>query len=247
MVRPLLVAWAAQQSGHWCWLAQRGHWLLVSRQRIILVAVQKAPLRVDDMNLAVFISGNGSNLQAIIDTLGADSIGIVISNNPDVFGLLRAKVCQIKNCVVDHRLYDSRETFGQALHEALKDVNPDYIILAGFMRILDETFVKQYENRILNIHPSLLPKFKGLNTYQRALDDGEYEHGVSVHVVIPELDGGTVLMQGSYYLEDGETAKDHRTKGLALEHKMYPEVIRLLYEGKIIINDKTKPIQFKDD
>ena len=185
--------------------------------------------------LAILISGNGSNLQAIIDTIGADSIGIVISNNADAYGLVRASKHNIKTLVIDHRQFISRDQFDQALHQEIQKVEPDYIILAGFMRILGEVFVQQYENRILNIHPSLLPKFKGLNTYQRAIDAGEYEHGVSVHIVTPELDEGFVLMQESYYIEDFDTVESLKEKGLAIEHKMYPEVIRLLCEGKIQI------------
>lgn len=196
------------------------------------------------MQLAILISGNGSNLQAIIDTIGADKINVVISNNPDAYGLIRACFHGINTHVVNHRLYDSRDQYDQALHQCIGYYNPDLIILAGFMRILGASFVQKYENRILNIHPSLLPKFKGLNTYQRAIDDGEYEHGVSIHIVIPELDGGTVLMQGSYYLEDGETAEDHRAKGLALEHQMYPKLIQMLIDGKIQIDKVCKPIEF---
>ena len=193
--------------------------------------------------LAILISGNGSNLQAIIDTIGADRISVVISNNPDAYGLIRANNHGIRTCIIDHRLY-VRDAFDQALYECIQEFNPTLIILAGFMRILGASFVQKYENRILNIHPSLLPKYKGLNTYQRAIDDDEYEHGVSIHVVIPELDGGLVLMQGRYYLEDGDSIETLQARGLELEHQMYPKLIQMLIDGEIQIDKMCKPIEF---
>ena len=195
--------------------------------------------------LAILISGNGSNLQSIIDTIGADRIDVVISNNPNAYGLARARKHKIKTVTINHKLYDSRDHFDQTVHKCIESFDSDLIILAGFMRILGASFVQKYENRILNIHPSLLPKYKGLNTYQRAIDDDEYEHGVSIHVVTPELDGGQVLMQGRYYLEDGDTIETLQARGLELEHQMYPKLIQMLSKGELQIGAlQGKPIQF---
>jgi len=178
--------------------------------------------------LAVLISGNGSNLQSIIDTIGADRISVVISNNADAYGLIRARKHNIDTLVINHQLYNSRDQYDQALQECLQCYDPDFIVLAGFMRILGSDFVQQYENKILNIHPSLLPKYKGLNTYQRALDNNETEHGVSIHLVTAELDDGPILMQQRYKIEKGDTVEDLQEKGHKLEHRMYPKLILML-------------------
>ena len=159
------------------------------------------------MSIVVLISGNGSNLQSIIDGIEAGQINAslraVISNNADAYGLVRATNNAITTRVVDQRLYDSRDSFDQALQQCIEEFEPEYIVLAGFMRILGSALVQANKNKILNIHPSLLPNYKGVNTYQRAMDNRETEHGVSIHVVTAELDGGPVLMRGRYAIERG--------------------------------------------
>jgi len=193
------------------------------------------------MSFIVLISGNGTNLQSIIDTIEAGqmnaSLSAVISNNAEAYGLTRAKNHAIVTRVIDHRLYDSRDSFDQALHRCIQEFEPDYIVLAGFMRILGSAFINTYRHKILNIHPSLLPKYKGLNTYQRAMENRETEHGVSIHLVTSELDGGPVLMLGRYSIEEGNTLADLEQKGHRLEHRMYPKVLQWLSEKKLQIGN----------
>ena len=193
------------------------------------------------MSFIVLISGNGSNLQSIIDSIDAGqinaSLSAVISNNTDAYGLVRAKNHAIQTRVIDHRLYDSRDDFDRALLQCVQEFEPDYIVLAGFMRILGSNFIRAYKNKILNIHPSLLPNYKGLNTYQRALQNHESEHGVSIHLVTPELDDGPVLMRGRYAIEENDTSADLQSKGHQLEHCMYPKILQLLSEKKLQIKE----------
>ncbi len=212
------------------------------------------------MSIVVLISGNGSNLQSIIDGIKAGQINAslraVISNNADAYGLVRATNSAIETRVVDHRLYDSRDSFDQALQQCIEEFEPDYIVLAGFMRILGSALVQANKNKILNIHPSLLPNYKGVNTYQRAMDNRETEHGVSIHVVTTELDGGPVLMRGRYAIERGDTLIDLQNKGHILEHLMYPRVLQWLGDKKLRFSEHgielekrslQSPIEFNQD
>ena len=191
--------------------------------------------------LAVLISGSGSNLQAIIDAIEAGTldarIACVICNNPDAYGLQRAARHGLPIQIIDHRSYGSREQYDAELRQQLESIKPDYIVLAGYMRILSAEFVRAFEHRILNIHPALLPAYKGLDTYQRALANVETEHGVSIHLVTAELDDGPVLMQARYPIEDGDTVADLQQKGHRLEHQMYPTLLRWISESKLIIDD----------
>lgn len=193
------------------------------------------------LRLAVLISGNGSNLQAIIDAIEAGrldaEIVVVISNEPDARGLERATRHGLAARVVDHRDFTDREAYDDALRECLESFAPDYILLAGFMRILGAKFVAAFADRILNIHPSLLPAYKGLDTHQRALANNETEHGVSIHLVNAELDDGPIILQASYPIEPGDSAIDLQQKGHRLEHLMYPRVIGWLGDGKLKINN----------
>lgn len=212
----------------------------------------------DELSLAVLISGSGSNLQAIIDAIESGKlharIDTVVSNNPDAFGLQRASKHGLPTTVIDHRDFPSRELYDDALRRHLQAVSPDFIVLAGYMRILTPAFVRAFEHRILNIHPSLLPAYKGLDTHQRALDNAESRHGVSIHLVTAELDDGPILLQGSYPIEPGDSAADLQAKGHRLEHQMYPLLLRWLSESKLIIDDNGRihyeqtpldqPIQF---
>jgi len=195
----------------------------------------------NELRLAVLISGSGSNLQAIIDAIESGSlharIDTVVSNNPDAFGLQRASKHGLPTTVIDHRDFSSRELYDDSLRRHLQSVAPDFIVLAGYMRILSAAFVRAFEHRILNIHPSLLPAYKGLDTHQRALDNAESRHGVSIHLVTAELDDGPILLQGSYPIEAGDSAADLQAKGHRLEHQMYPLLLRWLSEGKLIIDD----------
>ena len=190
--------------------------------------------------LAVLISGSGSNLQAIIDAIEAGTlearIACVICNNPDAYGLQRATRHGLPIKIIDHRSYLSREQYDAELRRQLESIAPDYIVLAGYMRILSAEFIRAFEHRILNIHPALLPAYKGLDTYQRALANAETEHGVSIHLVTTELDDGPILLQASYPIEDGDSVVDLQRKGHRLEHQMYPQVLRWISERKLIID-----------
>ncbi len=191
------------------------------------------------LRLAVLISGNGSNLQSIIDAIESGQLNAeikaVISNNREAYGLLRATRHGLHTWLLDHREYPDRDGFDKALQHYLEAIDPDYIVLAGFMRILGPGIVDAFENRILNIHPSLLPAYKGLNTHQRALDNREQMHGVSIHLVTAKLDDGPVILQASYPIEAGDSADDLQQKGHRLEHQMYPQVLRWLGNRNLVI------------
>ncbi|MDH3446592.1 MAG: phosphoribosylglycinamide formyltransferase [Gammaproteobacteria bacterium] len=212
----------------------------------------------EPLRLAILISGNGSNLQSIIDAIEAGrlnaKISAVISNERKAYGLVRATRHGLNTWVIAHRDYPDRDQFDATLQNYLEAVNPDYIVLAGFMRILGPGFIHAFEDRILNIHPSLLPAYKGLHTHQRALDNGEKEHGVSIHLVTAELDDGPVILQASYPIEAGDTVQDLERKGHRLEHLMYPQLLCWLGDEKLTIKGGQlfyeqalleKPIQYR--
>ncbi len=189
------------------------------------------------IGLVVLISGNGSNLQAIIDAIDAGEIPAriraVISNNPDAYGLERARRAGIPVEVVDHRDFPDRESYDRALQAVIDRYRPDLVVLAGFMRILTPAFVEHYAGRMLNIHPSLLPRYQGLDTHRRVLEAGDSVHGVSVHFVTPELDSGPVVLQAEVPVEPGDTEDDLARKVHAEEHVIYPRVIRWFAEGRL--------------
>ncbi len=192
--------------------------------------------------LAILISGNGSNLQAIIDAIDDGrlqaEIRLVLANESDAYGLTRAARHGIATRVIDHRNYPSRADFDAAILDCLRPLDPDYIVLAGFMRVLGADFVHAFAGRILNIHPSLLPAYKGLDTYRRALENHEPRHGVSIHLVTAELDDGPVLLQADYPIEPGDDVESLQTKGHRLEHLMYPTLLQWLGEGRMTIDGK---------
>ncbi len=196
-----------------------------------------APPRNTPCGLVVLISGNGSNLQAIIDAIAAGElpaeIRAVISNNPDAYGLERARRVGIPAEVVDHRDYPDRESYDRALQAVIDRHAPDLVVLAGFMRILTPAFVEHYAGRMLNIHPSLLPRYQGLDTHRRVLEAGDAIHGVSVHFVTPELDSGPIVLQAEVPVEPGDTEADLARKVHAEEHVIYPRVIRWFAEGRL--------------
>lgn len=175
-------------------------------------------------NVVVLLSGSGSNLQALIDKLDPSSARIcaVISNRADAYGLERAKAAGIATNLLDHRQIDSRESFDAALIEAVDAHKPQLVVLAGFMRILSADFVRHYAGRLLNIHPSLLPKYKGLHTHQRALDAKDAEHGCSVHFVTEELDGGPLVVQAVVPVNAEDSAASLAERVHRLEHQIYP-------------------------
>ena len=191
-------------------------------------------------SITVLISGNGSNLQALIDAshLGNYTIGLVISNKSDAYGLERARRANIATQVIDHREYANREDFDAALMAVLDAERPQLIVLAGFMRILSSAFVQHYQGLILNIHPSLLPKYPGTNTHQRAIDAGETEHGVSVHFVTEELDGGPVIAQERVPVLPQDTARELAARVAAQEHVLYPRVVTWFAAGRLVMRDQ---------
>lgn len=184
----------------------------------------------------VLISGNGSNLQAIIDgcddNLQAEVVG-VISNKPDAYGLIRAHHSEIDtSCVIAHQ-GEPRAQYDIRLKAAIDKYQPDLIVLAGFMRILTDEFVQLFEGRMINIHPSLLPKYPGLNTHQRAIDAGDSEHGASVHFVTPELDAGPVILQAKVPVYPEDNAAQLAERVHEQEHAIYPLVVKWFSHGRL--------------
>ncbi len=203
------------------------------------------------LSVVVLISGSGTNLQAIIDYIREQELPIeiraVISNNPEAYGLKRATEAGIPVEVVNHRDYQSREYFDQALRAVIDQYKPELIVLAGFMRILTDDFVRRYQGRMINIHPSLLPKYQGLNTHQRVLEAGDSQHGVSVHFVTPELDGGPVIIQATVPVKEDDTPQSLAERIHEQEYLIYPLVIQWFAEGRLQLrNDEVlfngKPI-----
>ncbi len=186
------------------------------------------------MNGVVLISGNGSNLQSIIDHSAIDlDIKAVISNHANAYGLKRAERANIPTHVLSHKQFSSREEFDQALSNIIDQYKPEIVILAGFMRILGTEFTHQYSGKMLNIHPSLLPKFQGLNTHQRAIEAKENQHGVSVHFVTEQLDGGPIIAQTSVDVIDTDTTESLAKRVLLEEHKLFPKVIHWFTQGRL--------------
>ncbi len=190
--------------------------------------------------VVVLISGGGTNLQALIDAAQRDlpiEIRAVISNVAEAYGLERARRAGIPTEVVDHRDYADRERFDRALAERIDRYRPRLVLLAGFMRILTPWFVEHYRGRMLNIHPSLLPKFQGLHTHARALEAGEREHGASIHFVTEELDGGPVIVQARVPVKPDDTPETLAARVLEQEHRLYPQAVQWFAEGRLELRD----------
>ncbi len=189
------------------------------------------------LRVGVLISGRGSNMQALIEAAAAKDyparIVTVISNRPGAPGLERAQAAGIPTLVIDHKAYDDRETFEDALDDALRAAKVELVCLAGFMRLLTASFVARWRNRLLNIHPSLLPAFKGLHTHERALEAGVRFSGCTVHFVRPEMDDGPIIAQAAVPVHADDTPDDLAARILAMEHKIYPLAVRLLAEGRV--------------
>ncbi|MCT6700059.1 phosphoribosylglycinamide formyltransferase [Rheinheimera sp. 4Y26] len=188
-------------------------------------------------SIVVLISGGGSNLQAILDACQtgfiAGRVSAVISNKAGVYGLERAAAAGVKALVLDHKAYADRTSYDQALMAAIDAEKADLVVLAGFMRILTPEFVSHYQGRLLNIHPSLLPKYQGLNTHQRAIDAGDTEHGCSVHFVTAELDGGPVVLQAKVPVFDDDDAAAVAERVHEQEHRIYPLVVRWFCQDRL--------------
>jgi len=190
--------------------------------------------------VALLISGRGSNMQAIVRTLRAQNVPddacLVISNRPDASGLTWARDQGLATRVVDHRAYDTRAAFDLVLGDAIAAHAPDYVLLAGFMRILTPALVARFAGKMLNIHPSLLPLFPGLHTHQQALDAGVRWHGCTVHVVTPQLDHGPIVAQGIVPVQDTDDAAALAARLLPLEHAVYARVVAWLVEGRVSVD-----------
>ena len=206
------------------------------------------------IKIAVLVSGSGSNLQALIDANLSGQIVGVISNKPEAFALTRAQQAGIQTAVIEHKQYPNREAFDAVMHQQLLDWDVDLVILAGFMRILSAQFVKAWEGKMVNIHPSLLPNYKGMHTHQRVLNTGDVLHGCTVHYVTAELDAGQALTQGVLKVTQRDNVASLAQRVHVLEHLIYPQAvewicngtIQHLKEGQVLYKGQSleKPIQF---
>ena len=199
------------------------------------------------LNLCVPISGNGSNLQALIDACYVPDfpaqIGLVISNKASAGGLERAKKARIPSLVVNHKAYPTRANFDQVMTKAMEDNGTELICLAGFMRLLSDVFCDHWRDRMINIHPSLLPSFKGLGVQQAAIDAGARFSGCTVHYVRKEMDTGPIVVQAAVPIHSGDTAGSLAARILVEEHKIYPHAVRLIAEGKVTISNERAVIK----
>jgi phosphoribosylglycinamide formyltransferase-1 len=190
--------------------------------------------------VAILISGRGSNMAALIDAAKAPDypaeIVLVVSNRPDALGLVHAREAGIATALVDHRAFGAdREGFERAIDAALNDHRIDLVCLAGFMRLFTPWFVTRWSGRMLNIHPALLPEFKGLHTHRRALEAGAKRHGATVHFVAAEMDSGPIIVQEAVPVLDGDTEATLSRRVLEAEHRIYPEALRRVAEGRIAL------------
>jgi phosphoribosylglycinamide formyltransferase 1 len=188
--------------------------------------------------VAVLISGRGSNMAALIEAAKAQdypaAIVLVVSNRPDVFGLVRAREAGVATAVVDHRTFgEDREAFERALDAALAAHRIELVCLAGFMRLFTPWFVTRWTGRMLNIHPALLPQFKGLHTHRRAIEAGVPRHGATVHFVSADMDSGPIIVQESVPVLPGDTEVTLSKRVLDVEHRIYPQALRLVAEGRV--------------
>jgi len=192
--------------------------------------------------IVVLISGGGTNLQALIDACKLEdypgSVVGVVSNKADAYGLVRAQEANIPTTTISHKDFETRQAYDNALIKSIDVYQPDIVVLAGFMRILTPNFVQHYVGRLVNIHPSLLPKYQGLNTHQRAIDAGDEVHGVSVHFVTEELDGGPVILQAKVPIFNEDTAQELAARVHEQEHKIYPLVVKWLCQKRLTMQNE---------
>ena len=197
------------------------------------------------LKLAILISGGGSNLQAIIDSIEAgmldSKIVMVIGDCPDAYGLQRAQDANVPHQVIDYDAYESKTDFENALLQATQSTEPDLVVLAGFMRILGDSFIRSFAEKIVNIHPSLLPKYKGLHTHQRALDAGDRYHGATVHFVTQTLDDGPIIVQATISIKAHDTAESLQARVLEQEHIIYPKAISHIANGSVDFHNSATP------
>jgi phosphoribosylglycinamide formyltransferase-1 len=205
------------------------------------------------LKVAVLISGRGSNLQALIDHFGPVitsspvRIVTVISNRPGVQGIERAKKAGIPTAVVDHKAFPDRIAFDASLDRAIREAGAELVVLAGFMRLLTEGFVAAWRNRLINIHPALLPSFRGTDTHRRALKRGVKMHGATVHFVRHETDTGPIIAQAAVPVLNDDTPDTLGLRVLQAEHKLYPLALRLIAEGRVTLDDERAVVDGRSD
>lgn len=185
--------------------------------------------------VAILISGRGSNMQAALEARLPAEIAVVISNDPSAGGLAIAQMHGVKTQVIDHRAFAARNAFDDALRDALLQHEIDLIVLAGFMRILGDAFVTRFQDRLINVHPSLLPAFAGTQTHRRALAEGVRMHGCTVHFVTPELDHGPIILQAAVPVHADDTESSLAARVLREEHRLLPQAIRWFVEGRLSV------------
>ena len=195
---------------------------------------------MERLKVAVLISGRGSNLQSLIDACAAPDfpaeIVLVLSNKADAYGLTRAEQAGIPTKAISHKGYPDRDSFDAAVHDAIVAAGANFVCLAGFMRLLTPGFVGKWHDRMLNIHPSLLPAFKGLHSHERAIEAGCRFTGCTVHFVRAEMDDGPIVVQAAVPIHQDDTADDLSSRVLAAEHRCYPLALRLVAEGRVTID-----------
>ena len=195
--------------------------------------------------IAILISGRGSNMRALIEAASQAEfpaeISLVVSNKPQAGGLEYAQSHKIPTDVIDHRRFEDRETFEQALDEVLRKAKIDLICLAGYMRVLTPWFITRWQGKLINIHPALLPSYKGLHTHERALADGVKIHGCTVHHVVPEVDAGPIIAQAAVPVLENDTAETLGARVLAAEHKLYPLALQKFLKKNFDISQKSDP------
>jgi phosphoribosylglycinamide formyltransferase-1 len=194
------------------------------------------------MKAVILISGRGSNMQALLEAGLPVEFACVISNRPDAAGLDVAARHGVATAVIDHRLHAERPAFDAALAAVIDRHAPDVVILAGFMRVLSDAFVRRYLGRMINIHPALLPAFPGLNTHQRALDAGVRVHGCTVHFVTPEVDSGPIIAQAAVPVLPGDSAEQLAARVLAQEHRLYPRVLGWLAAQRVSLSEQGRVV-----
>lgn len=194
------------------------------------------------LKVVALISGRGTNLQALLDACAQPDfpaeIVLVISNVADAYGLERARQAGVATRVIDHKAFDSREAFDAAVDAAIRQAGGELVCLAGFMRLLTPGFAQNWCDRLINIHPALLPCFKGLHTHRRALEAGVKLHGCTVHFVTPELDDGPIIVQAAVPVVDGDDEDSLSARVLAAEHRIYPLALRLIGEGRVRVDGR---------
>lgn len=198
--------------------------------------------------IAVLVSGRGSNLQALIDACRAPdypaTIVLVVSNRPGSQGLERAREADIATLAIDHGDYDDRESFEREVDKAVRKAGAELVCLAGFMRVLTPYFVSRWRNRLINIHPSLLPLFKGLHTHERALEAGVRFSGCTVHFVRPDMDSGPIILQAVVAVSGSDTADSLAARILVMEHRIYPMAVRLIAESRVrVVGEKVEILE----